>query len=419
MDISSNVLTGEIPNDLLRVKFDLDISSNDLQCPVPDCFEGNPHLHCRAPCCKGLVQGEDENGRHDLAYSLLLLTGVSILLGALLIIVIEVALLVVVFRYRKRPERYKHPLLFDSSGEQYDDLQLDELLADTSIRRISSREITILHRIGMGVGGEVMSGTWQRPLARGGFECTDVAIKRVEISGFGSDTDRQLGELLREIKFLSALRHDKIVNLLGVSYEEGEMEIGLVTELMANGSLDNLLRSSHTLPWRLKLQIMLDTAQGMRYLHSHDPPIIHRDLKTSNLLVDASWTCKIADFGISTIKQKERTMTSIGTPIYMAPEVIKNTRYSEKADVYSFGIVLCEVWSETTPYAEVDFRDMTTDTLVLAVANDGLRPLIPPQCPSAYRSLIEDCMVERPELRPGFDEIVERLQRMQDGLDHG
>jgi serine/threonine protein kinase len=87
-------------------------------------------------------------------------------------------------------------------------------------------------------------------------------------------------------------------------------------------------------------------------------------------------------------------MTSIGTPIYMAPEVIKHTRYSEKADVYSYGIVLCEILTQTTAYADEMFQEMTTDKLVLAVATQGLRPIIPERCPQDYQTLIHDCINE-------------------------
>ena len=104
------------------------------------------------------------------------------------------------------------------------------------------------------------------------------------------------------------------------------------------------------LPWKLTLQIMRDTAAGMEYLHLHQPIIIHRDLKSQNLLLDKSWTTKVADFGISRVKGMTATMTRIGTPQWMAPEVLREEKYSEKADIWSYGVVLWELVTLRPPF---------------------------------------------------------------------
>jgi len=134
-----------------------------------------------------------------------------------------------------------------------------------------------------------------------------------------------LNEFCLEIKILGALKHPNILSLIGVAINELETDkIYLVAELMHNGTLQEvLLKKRDNIDWKLKIKFSLDIAKGLEYLHSHNPKIIHRDLKPANCLVDKNWTVKISDFGLSTIKSKvEYTMTSVGTPIYMAPEVI-------------------------------------------------------------------------------------------------
>ncbi|KAJ4453704.1 putative Serine/threonine protein kinase [Paratrimastix pyriformis] len=96
------------------------------------------------------------------------------------------------------------------------------------------------------------------------------------------------------------------------------------------------------LPLSLRIRFALHTAQGCAYLHSFDPPIIHRDLKTGNLLVDSGWNVKVSDFGLARV-QADQTMSCCGTAVFCAPEVLTANKYSEKADVFSFAMPCCVV----------------------------------------------------------------------------
>lgn len=87
----------------------------------------------------------------------------------------------------------------------------------------------------------------------------------------------------------------------------------------------------------------MDTAKGMLYLHANKPPIMHRDLKTPNLLVDYDWNVKLIDFGFTKVKDAEYTRTKLGTPQWMAPEILKSQPYNEKVDVYAFGMCVCPI----------------------------------------------------------------------------
>merc|ERR1712137_859986 len=157
---------------------------------------------------------------------------------------------------------------------------------------------------------------------------------------------------------------------------------------------------------------LCDAAKGMAYLHSRN--VIHRDLKPRNLLVGRDWTCKVADFGASTIQvHTSKTMTVIGTPSYMAPEVLAHTKYSEKADVYSFGIIIVEVYTGETPYSGPEFADIRNQVqLISRIVKDHLHPdtsKLPPE----LAHLVYDCWHDEPDLRPSFAEIIIRLRRLR------
>ena len=158
---------------------------------------------------------------------------------------------------------------------------------------------------------------------------------------------------------------------------------------------------------------------GMRYLHSMN--IIHRDLKLENILVlsasesDTRYAiCKISDFGtareteisntlsMTQSKTMSMSMTSnIGTPLYMAPEILSGqSRYSQKADVYSYGIVLCGIWNQQIPYSDESFENVTA--FLKEIVNQGHRPSLKGDCPQPYTQLVAACLQSDPHSRPSF-----------------
>ena len=146
----------------------------------------------------------------------------------------------------------------------------------------------------------------------------------------------------------------------------------------------------------------------MNYLHCFLPrPIIHRDLKSLNILIDDAFRAKIADFGWTRIKGDEMT-DRIGTFQWMAPEVITGKIYSEKADVYSFGIILWEISAREPPYKNI----MGTKVSVEVVKND-LRPKIPKKTPEAMARLMKKFWDRNPLKRPSFKEIIMELEKMK------
>ena len=261
---------------------------------------------------------------------------------------------------------------------------------------VDVREIVLGASVGRGSCAEVFRGTWRGAV---------VAVKRFRV---GAVTDAFVREFEREVALMRSLRSPHIVQFLGSALDPPR-DVCIVTEYMARGSLYGVLRDSAVpLAWDLLLAMAQDAARGMVYLHTCTPPIIHRDLKSQNILVDEFWRCKVADFGLSTVlgqqqSQASLTMTACGTPCWTAPEVLRATRYSPKADVYSFAVVLWECLCRADPYPGLPaFR-------VIVAVGEGLRPTVPPWCPHAYADLMRRCWAERPADRPDFVEILPAL----------
>jgi len=166
---------------------------------------------------------------------------------------------------------------------------------------------------------------------------------------------------------------------------------------------------SNKVTWDITLKIALGTARGMNYLHCSKPPILHRDLKSLNILLDDTWGVKVCDFGFTVVKEKDNNKAQrIGTIQWMAPEILRGQRYDEKSDVYSFGIVLWELAAKLPPYPQIK-----ADEVARKVLEEGLRPQIPPRCPPMMAQLMKDCWGDDPVKRPTFSQIINALEKMQ------
>uniref|UniRef100_A0A6N2LIQ2 Protein kinase domain-containing protein n=1 Tax=Salix viminalis TaxID=40686 RepID=A0A6N2LIQ2_SALVM len=186
----------------------------------------------------------------------------------------------------------------------------------------------------------------------------------------------------------------------------------IITEYLAGGSLRKFLHQQepHSVPLNLVLKLALDIAHGMQYLHSQG--ILHRDLKSENLLLGEDMSVKVADFGISCLESQCGSAKGFtGTYRWMAPEMIKEKHHTKKVDVYSFGIVLWELLTAMTP-----FDNMTPEQAAFAVCQKNARPPLPPKCPLAYSHLINRCWSSNPDKRPHFDEIVAILESYSESL---
>ncbi|XP_050216742.1 probable receptor-like protein kinase At1g80640 isoform X2 [Mercurialis annua] len=169
-----------------------------------------------------------------------------------------------------------------------------------------------------------------------------VAVKKLDC--VGDDAHR---EFENEVELLSKMNHPNIISLMGYSVHE---EMGfIVYELMPNGSLEDLLHGpsgGSSLSWHMRLKIALDTARGLEYLHEFcKPAVIHRDLKSSNILLDSNFNAKLSDFGLAVADNSHNRskLKLSGTVGYVAPEYMLDGELTEKSDVYAFGVVLLEL----------------------------------------------------------------------------
>ncbi|XP_015690837.1 probable LIM domain-containing serine/threonine-protein kinase DDB_G0287001 isoform X2 [Oryza brachyantha] len=281
-----------------------------------------------------------------------------------------------------------------------------ELISNVQI--INNVDLEDLREIGSGAFGTVLHGRWKG---------TDVAIKRIKNSCFmypSSQADKLITEFWREAAIISKLHHPNILALYGVVNNGPGGTLATVTEFMINGSLKKVLHKDKCLDWHKRIMLAMDAAIGMEYLHSKD--IVHFDLKCDNLLVNikdpSRPICKVADFGLS--KMKQATLVSggmRGTLPWMAPELLtmNGTKVSEKVDVYSFGIVMWEILTGEDPYDGMHYGGV-----IGGILSNKLRPPVPTSCNLEWRKLMEQCWSTEPEQRPSFTEVAIRLRSMLD-----
>ncbi|CAL9050579.1 unnamed protein product [Musa banksii] len=257
---------------------------------------------------------------------------------------------------------------------------------------------------------------------RPGLEYTLVAVKELNPRGFQGHK-----EWLAEVNYLGQLSHPNLVKLIGYCCED-EHRL-LVYEYMAYGSLEKHLfrRSCATLPWLTRMKIALDTAKGLAFLHGAERPIIYRDFKASNILIDAEYNGKLSDFGLAKEgPMGEQTHVStrvMGTYGYTAPEYILTGHLTSKSDVYGFGVVLLEMLigrKAMDPSKRSRQHDLVKWARPLLVRSRKLLKIIDPRLEGQYSNkdvervarLAYDCLNQNPKMRPVMSEVVDVLQAM-------
>ncbi|XP_021771157.1 probable serine/threonine-protein kinase SIS8 isoform X1 [Chenopodium quinoa] len=272
-----------------------------------------------------------------------------------------------------------------------------EMPDDVSDCEISWDEITLGERIGLGSYGEVYRGDW-----RG----TEVAVKRFLDQDIYGES---LEEFKSEVRIMKRLRHPNVVLFMGAITRPPNLSI--VTEFLHRGSLYRLLhRPNNQLDERRRLRMAFDAARGMNYLHTCSPVIVHRDLKSPNLLVDKNWVVKVCDFGLSRMKHNTylSSRSTAGTAEWMAPEVLRNEPSDEKCDVYSFGVILWELCTLQQPWG-----GMNPMQVVGAVGFQHRRLDIPDDIDPTIADIICKCWQTDPKLRPTFTDIMAALKPLQ------
>ena len=271
-------------------------------------------------------------------------------------------------------------------------MQCDEVLEDelSKLRDfvVSIEDFRIGHVIGRGGFGEVHHAVH---LSSG----TMCAVKRLNMETLkGHD----LKMFLREVQTLVSCQNQFILPLLGFTDTQ---PFTIITEYMSHGNLQKVLQSRKFVLSRTQLTLIaFGVADGMRVLHQNN--IIHRDLKSENVLLDDRFLPRICDFGVARFKAKpdEVVTKTIGTLNWMAPEVFVSPSYTEKVDVYSYGLLLWSLLTKESPWSTLD-----RSKIMEYVVRENRRPPIPLDTPRALKSLIERCWHENPHERPSFSEI--------------
>lgn len=266
---------------------------------------------------------------------------------------------------------------------------------------IDREDVRLLRVVGAGARGTVWLGRWRE---------IDVAVKLLKIrSSSPKEVRCQIQTFSREMELLSRLRHPNIVTFLGGVVDPPAMEYAIVLQYHECGSLFEYIGDPSTSSFGAEeaLGFVLDIARGMSFLHGRDPPVLHRDLKSPNLLVtnrEGRKGVAITDFGLSRfIVDLDTTLTEgMGTIVWMAPELLKSEPYDERVDVYSFGIVLWEILTRERPFGDMN------KFLIASNVIEGHRPTIPPHMRMLESvELMSRCWASNPMDRPTFDDILE------------
>ncbi|GAB2272051.1 Probable serine/threonine-protein kinase pbl8 [Dionaea muscipula] len=258
---------------------------------------------------------------------------------------------------------------------------------------------------------------------RVGLKSLPVAVKVLNKEGLQGHR-----EWLTEVNFLGRLRHPNLVKLIGYCCEDDHRL--LVYEFMFRGSLENHLFRKTTAPlsWSTRMMIALGAAKGLAFLHNAERPVIYRDFKTSNILLDSDYTAKLSDFGLAKAgPQGDETHVStrvMGTYGYAAPEYVMTGHLTARSDVYSFGVVLLELLTgrrsvdKTRSNREQNLVDWARPKLndkrkLLQIVDPRLENQYPIRAAQKACSLAYYCLSQNPKARPLMSDVVETLEPLQ------
>lgn len=261
---------------------------------------------------------------------------------------------------------------------------------------------------------------------RGKFRGEVVAVKQLMLTGQAID-EKFILAFTRELEVWPRVRHEHILRFIGLISQTPPLR--LISEFCEGGSLFDLLHNQWhiKLTWSQRLRILVDTASAVEYLHSFATPILHRDLKSLNVLlaepVEDEGTVpmvKVADFGFARTRAQNAEWAELtrgaGTSHWMAPEVAAGGQYNEKSDVFSFAIVTYEVVCRHMANEDLDPAQAIREIM------SGMRPslrspdLVPPDTPLALLALLKQCWDQAPERRPTGTELHGQLRSIQDAL---
>ncbi|KAI5336935.1 hypothetical protein L3X38_016204 [Prunus dulcis] len=424
LDLSSSGLTGEIATSIsnLIVIQTLDLSNNNLTGPIPDFLSQLPDLNvinleknkltgsvpvglierrkngflslslCANPNLSGNVSCKKK--RNFVIPVVASVAGISILL-------LSVAALYWGIKRKRQPGAVTgaNPIIAPVEATKRQFTYSEILQITNNLKRI----------LGKGGFGTVYHGC---------IDKTQVAVKMLSPSSV-----QGLQQFHAEVNLLMRVHHINLTRLVG--YCNDENHIGLVYEYMENGNLQAYLSDSTpvVLTWEGRLQIATDAAQGLEYLHyCCSPPMIHRDVKSTNILLNEYFQAKLSDFGLSRnfpVEDGTHILTGVaGTPGYLAPEYNMSNRLNEKSDVYSFGVVLLEIIAGRPAFINTHERIHISKWVGLLLPKGDIYSIVDPRLERRFNvssvwkavELAMACVSKNPINRPSMSQVLVELK---------
>ncbi|XP_010545651.1 PREDICTED: probable LRR receptor-like serine/threonine-protein kinase At1g51820 [Tarenaya hassleriana] len=424
LDLSNNNLSGGVPGFLANMKSlsVINLSGNNLSGSVPQALldrrsqgvlelllKGNPKLLCQSVPCDD--PNPDNGVHHKKSVMVPIIASVASAFGLIMVALV----LVFVFRRKKLasadvgvPSTSMPPL--DGRSPQSSQPSIV-----TKNRKFVYSEV------------QAMTNNFERVLGKGGFG--------VVYHGYVNDTEQVVVKMLSqssaqgykqfkaEVELLLRVHHKNLVSLVGYC-DEGE-NLALIYEYMANGDLKEHLsgkRGGSVLSWGTRLKIVAEAAQGLEYLHNGcKPPMVHRDVKTTNILLNEHLQAKLADFGLSrsfpTEGETHVSTVVAGTPGYLDPEYYRTNWLTEKSDVYSFGIVLLEIITNRPVVEQNRERPHITEWVGLMLTRGDIDNITDPKLYGDYDrnsvwKVVElgmSCVNPSSSRRPNMSQVVIEL----------
>lgn len=303
---------------------------------------------------------------------------------------------------------------FDSASLDSDSWTMDHKVerninTQPSVTWINPGDIEKIHKVGDGSYAKVYKAKYKDSL---------VAVKMLK----GVATSEQIANFKKEFEVLSLINSPYLMHFYGASIDEdktGNPLLSIVSEYCEKGTLHKVLNNKRLdIDWQTCFKWIYEALQGLLYLHNMRPPMVHRDIKSHNLLLDAKWNIKVADFGLS----RSLTMTNEsslgmlrGTLAYCAPELQNRILFGPKSDAYSMTIVMWEIINRCmtgkyqTPFYE--YPEIYHDyQIIFLTGNQGARPTIPPKTPEALKELLQNGWEADPDKRLSCDEMLLQIQ---------
>ncbi|TMW59299.1 hypothetical protein Poli38472_004368 [Pythium oligandrum] len=283
---------------------------------------------------------------------------------------------------------------------------IQSFLADPviALARIPTTDVETVNTLGRGSSGEVLLGRYEDRL---------VAVKRL-LPEYKRETKR-IKIFCDEIRLMTRLEHPEITAFVGVSWDTLQ-NLSVIAEYMEGGALNHLLyETDRPLSWaKEKLPIVTNVIEALMYLHTMQPAVIHRDLWSKNVLLTSKYEAKLNIFNIGRTQNQDNIMTAAfpASVLWMAPEVLIGERHTEKADIYSFGVLLSELDTRQIPLSSLrDDRGQQLQPfrIINMLISGQLKIDLSPDCPPELLKLAHQCMSKDPNDRPTSTEVAYAL----------